>query len=239
MIEVSNRTSDAFENEGKRAYRARHLEVLREQAPELWTDDPPGRLRGAWLELMGSTGWRTLELLTGTAVLSPSSFVGADLDHDRIDDYRRRYPDARWLAGDVLDHVESPELHDVSVIHFDGYEAAGSAKFDHVGEQLGVVLRRAVARHGAAALLVNSDLDATRLHGLEPPAALRRQATTLAAVIAGAGIARREVTPETLLAPGAEKAVAARGFVGLLGAFEIYRGKATGHRMACCRVILR
>jgi hypothetical protein len=238
-MEVSNRSSDAFENEGKRAYRARHLEVLRDQAPELWTDEPPGRLRGAWLELMGSTGWRTLELLTDAAVLSPSSFVGADLDHDRIDDYRRRYPDARWLAGDVLDHVESPELDDVSVIHFDGYEAAGSVKFDHVGEQLAVVLRRAVARHGAAALLVNSDLDATRLHGQQPSAALRRHATTLAAVLAGAGIARREVTPEMLLPAGAENVVGDRAFVGLLGAFEVYKGKSTGHRMASCRAILR
>lgn len=236
---VSNRATDTFENEGKRAYRARHLEVLRDQAPELWTDDPPGRLRGAWLELMGSTGWRTLELLTDAAVLSPSSFVGADLDQDRIDDYRRRYPDARWLAGDVLDHVGRPELDDVSVVHFDGYEAAGSVKFDHLGEQLGVVLRRAVARHGAGALLVNSDLDATRLHGQPPAAALRRHATTLAAVLSGVGVARREVTSETLLPSRAEKAVAARGFVGLLGAFEVYRGKATGHRMACCRVILR
>ncbi len=123
-MEVSNRSSDTFENEGKRAYRARHLEVLRDQAPELWTDAPPGQLRGAWLELMGSTGWRTLELLTAAAVLPPSSFVGADLDHDRIDDYRRRYPGARWLAGDVLDYVEGPELDDISVVHFDGYEAA-------------------------------------------------------------------------------------------------------------------
>lgn len=239
MTEVSNRASDTFESEGKRAYRARHLEVLRDQAHELWSDEPPGRLRGAWLELMGSTGWRTLELLTEAAVISPSSFVGADLDRDRIDDYRRRYPDARWLAGDALDHVEGPELQDVSVVHFDGYEAVGSTRLEHVGEQLGVVLWRGVVQYGAAALLWNSDLDATRLHGRSAPAALRDHAALLGTILSAAAGERRELASEHLLPRGAEAAVAARGFVGLLGAFEIYKGKATGHRMACCRVILR
>jgi hypothetical protein len=32
---------------------------------------------------------------------------------------------------------------------------------------------------------------------------------------------------------------AAAGFVGVLGAFEVYRGSVRGHRMANLRVILR
>jgi hypothetical protein len=41
-----------------------------------------------------------------------------------------------------------------------------------------------------------------------------------------------------LLPEGGEQAVEA-GFVGVLGAFEIYRGSVRGHRMANLRVILR
>jgi hypothetical protein len=49
---------------------------------------------------------------------------------------------------------------------------------------------------------------------------------------------RRELTPEMLLRPGREEQIDA-GFVGELGAFEIYRGKRRGHRMANLRLILR
>lgn len=238
MNAVSDRATDAFDNDTKSAYRARHLDVLRGQVPELWSDDSPG-LKGSWLELMGSTGWKTLDLLVGEGVLTPVSFVGADLDATRIADYRARYPAARWIAGDVLDFVERPELEDVSVVHFDGYETVASSRLEHVGEQLGVILRRAVARQGAALLLWNSDLDATRLHGQPAAPALRQHAATLAAILANAAGERRVVTPETLLPVGTEEAVTARAFVGDVGAFEIYRGKSTGHRMACCRVILR
>jgi hypothetical protein len=41
-----------------------------------------------------------------------------------------------------------------------------------------------------------------------------------------------------LLPEGSEQQVDA-GFVGVLGAFEVYRGSARGHRMANLRVIVR
>jgi hypothetical protein len=41
-----------------------------------------------------------------------------------------------------------------------------------------------------------------------------------------------------LLPEGGEKAIDS-GFVGGLGAFQIYRGSARGHRMANLRIILR
>jgi hypothetical protein len=49
---------------------------------------------------------------------------------------------------------------------------------------------------------------------------------------------RRELMPEMLLSAGSEEQIDA-GFVGVLGAFEICRGKARGHRMANLRLILR
>ena len=41
-----------------------------------------------------------------------------------------------------------------------------------------------------------------------------------------------------LLPEGSEKEIDA-GFVGVLGAFEVYRGSVRGHRMANLRLILR
>jgi hypothetical protein len=49
---------------------------------------------------------------------------------------------------------------------------------------------------------------------------------------------RRELTSAMLLPAGSETAIDA-GDVGVFSAFEIYRGKKGGHRMANLRVILR
>lgn len=239
VIGVSDRGMDAFDNGPKAEYRARHLQVLREQVPELWDEESPQRLQGAWLELMGATGWRTLDLLVEAGALTPAGFVGVDLDGQRIEDYRRRYPGARWLAGDVLDLVQRVELEDVAVVHYDAYEAVASSRLDHIGEQLAVLLRRGVDRFGAALLLWNADLDSVRRLGQAAPAALRAHAATIAGVLRSALGKRREIGNEALLPPGAEVAVAAPAFVGAVGAFEVYRGKRSGHRMACCRAVLR
>jgi hypothetical protein len=49
---------------------------------------------------------------------------------------------------------------------------------------------------------------------------------------------RRELTSAMLLPSGCEADIDG-GFLGVLGAFEIYRGSARGHRMANLRIILR
>jgi hypothetical protein len=49
---------------------------------------------------------------------------------------------------------------------------------------------------------------------------------------------RSELTSVMLLPHGSETKVEA-GFLGVLGAFELYRGSVRGHRMANLRVILR
>src|SRR5207245_7846847 len=49
---------------------------------------------------------------------------------------------------------------------------------------------------------------------------------------------RRELTSEMLLPEGSEKEIDS-GFVGVVGAFEVYRGSIGGHRMANLRLVLR
>jgi hypothetical protein len=67
--------------------------------------------------------------------------------------------------------------------------------------------------------------------------ALRRHADMVCEALRGC-LPRRELLSAMLLPDGAEKEIDA-GFVGVLGAFEIYRGSVGGHRMANLRVILR
>ncbi len=67
--------------------------------------------------------------------------------------------------------------------------------------------------------------------------ALRRHAEMVCRALKGC-LPRRELLPEMLLPKRSEEQIES-GFVGVLGAFEIYRGKRRGHRMANLRLILR
>lgn len=239
MIPVSDRSQDAFDNVSKAAYRQGHLDVVR-AVPELWRDDDDEpRLRGYWLELMGSTGWRTLELLSAAGAIDHSQFVGVDLESDRIEHYRSQYPRALWLSGNVLDLVNRVELQETSVVDYDGYDAVDSPRLHHVAEQLLPVLRRSIDRLGAAVLLWNADLDASRLRRRSASESLNAHASTIAGLLRCAVGPRRSVGAAGLLPPERAEVVRDPAFTGMVGAFEIYRGKPGGHRMACLRVVLR
>src|SRR5258707_160616 len=89
---LSNRRHDAFDNPAKMACREGNLRVLREAAHLLWADGGRTRLRCDWCELMGETGWLTIDLLEREGVLALGGFVGIDLDPARIDGFRQRRP---------------------------------------------------------------------------------------------------------------------------------------------------
>jgi hypothetical protein len=63
MSSLSDRQHDAFDNPAKMACREGNLRVLRQAAFLLWEDGERTRLRCDWCELMGATGWLTLDLL--------------------------------------------------------------------------------------------------------------------------------------------------------------------------------
>src|SRR5688572_25991799 len=102
----SDRQHDAFANPAKAACREGNLRVLREAAYLLWDDSNRTRLRCDWCELMGATGLLTLDLLESAGVLIPGGFVGIDLDQARIDGFRHRRPDLKWLTGNLYELVE-------------------------------------------------------------------------------------------------------------------------------------
>ena len=186
---------------------------------------------------MGATGERTIDLLEREGVLAPGGFVGIDLDPVRIDGFRRRRPDLKWVAGNLYERLEAPELANVGVLNLDAYGEIGDP--DGMGDIhliRGLALR-GMERFGEFALFWNQDLDSVVRRGNHRGQALRRHAEMVCRALKGC-LPRRELAPEMLLPEGGCEQIEA-GFVGVLGAFEIYRGKSKGHRMANLRLILR
>lgn len=237
MPPISDRQSDAFDNDAKMACREGNLRVLREAAFLLWEDGERTRLRCDWCEMMGATGLRTLELLEREGVLATTGFVGVDLDATRIAGLRSQRPDLKWLAANLYERLDAPELANVGVLNLDEYGEIGGADTMGDFQLIRALLARGLEKFGEFALFWNQDLDSVVRRRQNRGAALRRHVERVCTSLQGS-LPRRELTPEMLMPMGSEEAIDA-GFVGVLGAFEIYRGKPRGHRMANLRLILR
>jgi hypothetical protein len=237
MTPLSGRQHDAFDNPAKMACREGNLRVLRDAALLLWEDGERSRLRCDWCELMGATGLLTLDLLECEGVLAPGSFVGIDLDPARIDGFRQRRPDLKWVAGNLYERLDAPELAHVGILNLDEYGEVGNRSAQVDFPLIRGLVRRGLDAFGEFALFWNQDLDAVVRRCQDRGQALRRHADMVCEALRGC-LPRRELTSEMLLAEGSEKEIDS-GFVGVLGAFEVYRGSARSHRMANLRVILR
>src|SRR5262245_46983116 len=143
MSEPSDRQHDAFDNPAKMACRTGNLRVLREAAFLLWDDGVRTRLRCDWCELMGATGLLTLGLLEREGVLAPGGFVGIDLDPARIDGFRQRRPDLKWVAGNLYERLDAPELAKVGILNLDEYGEVGNR-----GAQVDFPLIRSLVQRG-------------------------------------------------------------------------------------------
>ena len=237
MTPRSDRRHDAFANPAKMACREGNLRVLREAAFLLWHDGDRTRLRCDWCELMGSTGRLTLELLEREGVLAPGGFVGIDLDPARINVFRQGRPDLKWVAGNLYERLDAPELANVGILNLDEYGEVGNRSAPVDFPLLRGLVRRGLDRFGEFALFWNQDLDAVVRRRQDRAQALRRHAEMVCEALRGC-LPRRELTAAMLLPEGGEHEIEA-GFVGVRGAFEVYRGSVRGHRMANLRLILR
>jgi hypothetical protein len=237
MTPFSDRRHDTFANPAKMACREGNLRVLREAAHLLWEDGNRTRLRCDWCELMGATGFLTLDLLEREGVLAPGGFVGIDLDPARIGTFRQRRPDLKWVAGNVYERLDAPELTNVGILNLDEYGEVGNRSAQVDFDLIRGLVQRGLDTFGEFALFWNQDLDAVVRRRQDRGLALRRHADMVCEALKGC-LPRRELTTEMLLPSGGEKEVDA-DFVGVLGAFEVYRGSVRGHRMANLRVILR
>jgi hypothetical protein len=237
MAPTSDRQHDAFDNPAKAHCREGNLRVLREAAYLLWDDGERTRLRCDWAELMGETGLLTLDLLEREGVLSPGGFVGIDLDPARIDGFRQGRPDMKWVAGNLYTRLDAPKLANVGVLNLDEYGEVGNRSAQVDFPLIRGLVARGLDAFGEFALFWNQDLDAVVRRRQGRGEALRRHADMVCETLRGC-LPRRELTSGMLLPDGGEKEVEA-GFEGVIGAFEVYRGSARGHRMANLRLILR
>jgi len=237
MALLSDRQRDAFDNPAKMTCREGNLRVLREAAFLLWEDGSRTRLRCDWCELMGETGLLTLDLLEREGMLRPNGFVGIDLDPVRIDGFRQRRPDLKWVAGNLYERLESPELANVGILNLDEYGEVGNRSAQVDFDLIRGLVKRGLDLFGEFALFWNQDLDAVTRRRQKRGQSLRRHSDMVCEALKGC-LPRRELTSAMLLPEGTEKEIDS-GFVGMVGAFEIYRGSARGHRMANLRVILR
>jgi hypothetical protein len=237
MSDLSNRQLDAFANPAKAACREGNLRVLREAAYLLWEDSDRTRLRCHWCELMGATGLLTLDLLERAGALAPGGFVGIDLDQARIVGFRQRRPDLKWLAGNLDELLDRGELARVGVLNLDEYGEVGNPNALVDFQLIRSLVQRGLDQFGEFALFWNQDLDAVARRRKDRGQSLRQHADLVCRALQGC-LPRRDLTSAMLLPEGSEEQMAA-GFIGTLGAFEIYRGAPRGHRMANLRVIFR
>jgi hypothetical protein len=237
MTPLSDRQHDIFDNPAKMACREGNLRVLREAAFLLWEDGERTRLRCDWCELMGATGLLTLDLLEREKVLAPGGFIGIDLDSVRIDRFRQQRPDLKWLAGNLYELLVRDELGKVGILNLDEYGEVGNPSAMVDFNLIRALVKRGLDRFGEFALFWNQDLDAVVRRRKDRGQSLRRHADMVCKALKGC-LPRRDFTCDMLLPHGGEEKID-RGFVGTLGAFEIYRGATRGHRMANLRVILR
>jgi hypothetical protein len=179
----------------------------------------------------------TLDTLQSEGVLAAGGFVGVDLDAARIDGFRYARPDLKWIAGNLYEHLYAPEMANVGVLNLDEYGDVGSRSAETDFTLIHGLVRRGLTQFGEFALFWNQDLDSVSRRRQKRGEALRRHADMVANVLQSC-LPRRELTSVMLLPAGSEAGIDA-GDVGIFGAFEIYRGKKGGHRMANLRVILR
>src|SRR5271155_3017294 len=128
-------------------------------------------------------------------------------------------------------------MANVGILNLDEYGEIGNHSAEVDFPLIHSLVRRGLERFGEFALFWNQDLDSVSRRRQNRGEALRRHADMVSNVRQGC-LPRRELTSAMLLPAGSETEIDG-GFIGVLGAFEIYRGSARGHRMANLRIILR
>ena len=141
------------------------------------------------------------------------------------------------MAGNLYERLEAPELARVGVLNLDEYGEVGNAGAEADFPLVRGLVQRGLEQFGEFALFWNQDLESVVRRRQGRGRALRQHTDRVCEALRGLR-ARRELTSEMLFPAGGEEQIDA-GFVGALGAFEVYRGSWRGHRMANLRLVLR
>ena len=225
---LSNRKTDEFYNDSKQQSRINNFNVVLNS--NLVKDN---KLICSWCELMGASGIETLSLVND--VLKPNGFIGIDLDSNNIADIKSKRPDLQWLSGNIWNFI--PSLNDVGILNLDIYGNVGYEKDYRDLSRIKRLITKSVNEFGEFILFYNKDLDGVVRQGKKIGESLRYHTNQICDVF-DEFLPNRKFNALTLLPSGSEKEID-NDFVGLIGAYEIYRGKSNGHRMANLRLIFR
>lgn len=193
------------------------------------------RLVCSWCELMGASGIETLKLLEEQKLLKSNGFIGVDLEKKHIDELKIQRSDLQWYTTNIFDLL--PKLNDVGILNLDIY---GNVGYDKDYRDLSLIkslIINSVNKFGEFIIFYNKDLDSVVRVKQKPNEALRYHSEKICQVFEEY-LPNRKFDPLVLLPQDAEKKIE-DGFTGQLGAYEIYKGKANGHRMANLRLIFR
>ena len=226
----SIRQTDEFFNSSKQSTRQNNISVVEQS--NLIIDN---KLCCSWCEIMGASGMETLTILEEKELLNPGSFIGIDLDKDRISNFRSQRPDLQWFANNIFDIL--PQLNDVGVLNLDIYGKVGYDKDYYDLSLIKVLITKSIKKLGEFILFYNKDLDATARQKIKRGDALRYHSDRICEVFKDY-LPNRQFDSLNLLPKNAEEKIE-NGFVGQIGAYEIYKGKTNGHRMANLRIIFR
>lgn len=229
-MQKSIRESDEFFNNEKQSSRINNIKTLGQTS--LAKD---GKLVCSWCELMGASGMETLSLLETQSLLKPGGFIGVDLDQKYIDKFKTERPDLIWYASNIFDLI--PKLNDVGILNLDIY---GNVGYDKDYKDLNFIkplIVSSIHKFGEFVLFYNKDLDGTLRQKQRPGEMLRYHSNKIAQVF-DEYLPNRHLDAKQILPDGADIEIE-NGFVGQIGAYEIYKGKAGGHRMANLRIIFR
>src|SRR3981081_4855306 len=116
----------------------------------------------------------------------------------------------------------APELAYFGIVNLDEYGEVANRGAAPVFPLIRGLVKRGLDTFGEFALFWNQDLDAVVRRRQDRGQALRRHAETACETLRGC-LPRRELTPAMLLPEGSQSKIDS-GFLGVLGAFEIYRG---------------
>jgi hypothetical protein len=99
-------------------------------------------------------------MLEREGALAPGGFVGIDLDPARIAGFRERRPDLKWVAGNLYERLDAPELANVGILNLDEYGEVGNRSASVDFDLIRGLVKRGLEKFGEFALFWNQDLDA-------------------------------------------------------------------------------
>jgi len=180
---------------------------------------------------MGASGIETLKLLEDFI----PNFIGIDLDPDNIIKYKSIYPNYQWHVANFFDIIN--KLDDVGVLNLDIYGNVGYDRDYADLLRIKSIIHKSINKFGEFILFYNKDLDGVLRQKQNPGKMLRYHSQKICDAFNNY-LPNRKFDLYSLMPQGAEKEIN-DGFTGIIGAYEIYKGKSSGHRMANLRLLFK